>query len=216
MITQHTRESLIAFEESVKIAWEQGELPSLVHLCSGNEGQLLDIFKDIRPQDWLFCSHRAHWHCLLKGMSEERLMENIRNDSSMFNFDRELRIYQSAILGGCCGIAVGVAKAIQEAGKDEWVHCFVGDGGAENGALFSAAVYVTGHRLPCTFHLEDNNRQVDTTKVDRRGYGFGPKNEGYEPVWPPCVRRYEYVSEFPHAGSGCAHQIAFKRTHTLT
>lgn len=215
MITNHTRESLIAFEQRVIDAWNAGELPSLVHICSGNEGQLLNIFQDIRPQDWVFTNHRAHWHCLLKGMSEEQLMENIRNDFSMFSYSRELRIYQSAILGGCCGIAVGVAKAIQESEKDEWVHCFVGDGGSENGALHSAAMYVEGHRLPCTFHLEDNDRQVDTTKLARRGHGWEHHSRGYEPEWPLCVRRYEYKSEFPHAGSGCSHQITFKRTHPL-
>jgi pyruvate dehydrogenase E1 component alpha subunit len=211
---KHTKESLIAFEQKVVEAWEQGELPSLTHICSGNETHLLEIFQDIRPQDWIFTNHRAHYHCLLKGMSEEQLMENIRNDMSMFSYSRELKIYQSAILGGCCGIAVGVAKAIQESGKDEWVHCFVGDGGSENGALHSAAMYVEGHRLPCTFHLEDNDRQVDTSKLVRRGGGWS-KVVAYEPPWPSCVWRYEYKSLYPHAGSGCSHQITFKRTTPL-
>lgn len=217
MITNHSRESLIAFEEKVRQKWEAGDLPSLCHLCGGNEGQLLDIFQGIRPQDWVFLSHRGHYGALLKGMSEERLMEFIESDRSMFIFDKQLRIYQSAILGGTCGIAVGVAQAIKESGEDAKVYVFLGDGATENGALHSAAMYAQGHNLPCKFWIEDNDRQVDTSKMERRGrnYLIYYKDIPYEPKWPDCVQRYEYKPTWPHAGSGCKHQITFKRTTTL-
>ena len=122
MITAHTRESLIAFEAKIQAAWEAGELPSLVHLCGGNEDDLLRIFAEIRPQDWIFISHRGHYHALLKGLPEDRLEMLIRSDRSMFIFDQELRIYQSAILGGCSVIAVGVARAIKDSGEDSRVY----------------------------------------------------------------------------------------------
>jgi len=211
MITQYTRESLMAFEVKVVQEWEAGELPSLLHVCGGNEDQLIEIFQNIREQDWIFTSHRAHYHNLLKGMSEDELMENIRNDRSMFCYSQKLRIYQSAILGGNCGIAVGVAKAIQNSGEDAHVYVFIGDGAADNGCLYEALVYATGHRLPITFIIEDNGRQVDTTIEQRRG-----------PHWldfvmeSPNLRRYQYEARWPHGGSGCAHQIKFKRTHPLT
>lgn len=210
MITTHTRESLIAFEERVRQKWEAGELPSLMHLCGGNEGQLLDIFKSIRPQDWVFLSHRGHYGALLKGMPEDRLMEFIESDRSMFIFDKKLRIYQSAILGGTLGIATGVACAIKQSGEDARVYCFLGDGAEENGALHSAALYATGHNLPIWFVVEDNDRQVDTTREVRRGK-----------LWSrcyfeaPCIMRYEYKPTWGHAGSGCKHQIQFKRTTPL-
>lgn len=210
MITSHRRESLMAFENRIKDLWEAGELPSLIHLCGGNEDQLLEIFQDIRPNDWVFLSHRGHYGALLKGMPEDQLEEFIRRDSSMFIFSKEHRIYQSAILGGNCGIAVGVAKAIQDSGEDAHVFCFLGDGAADNGCLYEALVYATGHRLPVTFIIECNDRQVDTTIEQRRG-----------PHWldfvmeSPNLRRYQYEARWPHGGSGCAHQIQFKRTHPL-
>jgi TPP-dependent pyruvate/acetoin dehydrogenase alpha subunit len=206
---KHTVESLKAFEEHVKTAWENGELPSLIHLCSGNEVKLIEIFEDIRPQDWVFVSHRAHFHCLLKGMSEETLMENIRNDRSMFNFSKELRIYQSAILAGNCGIAVGTAMAIKERGEDAHVHCFLGDGAEESGHFYEAVMFVSGHDLPVTFHIEDNDIQVDTPKLQRRGMERGLLD------FEPCVQRYLYTPHWPHAGSGSKYQITFKRTHPL-
>lgn len=210
MITAHTRESLMAFERKIQLAWEAGELPSLIHLCGGNEDQLLEIFRDVRPNDWVFMSHRGHYHALLKGLPEDELEQFIRRDSSMFIFSKEHRIYQSAILGGCCGIAVGVAKAIQESGEDAHVWCFLGDGAADNGHLYEALLYVTGHRLPVTFVIEDNDRQVDTSIESRRG-----------PHWldfameAPCLCRYQYEARWPHGGSGCAHLIDFKRKHSL-
>lgn len=208
MITNHTRESLIAFEERVRSLWESGEAPSLLHLSGGNEGQLLDIFKQIRKQDWILVSHRAHFHLLLKGFPEDKLLDLIKRDLHMFCYSKELRIYQSAILGGCCGIGVGIAQAIKESGEDAKVFVFVGDGGCENGALHSAAMYASGHRLPIEFWIEDNDRQVDTPKLVRRGTKL-------EPIWPDCVNRYEYTPTWMHAGSGCSHQITFKRTTPL-
>lgn len=210
MITQHTKESLIAFEDGVRQEWERGELPSLLHLCGGNEDQLLAIFRRIRPQDWVFLSHRGHYHALLKGMPEERLLEFIRSDRSMFIFDKELRIFQSAILGGCCGIAVGVAMAIQESGEDAKCYVFIGDGAADNGRIYEAALYATGHDLPIEFIIEDNRRQVDTDVITRRGLCHS-----FMKLESPKIIQYFYKPTWPHAGSGCSHKITFNRTYPL-
>lgn len=205
----HTKLSLIAFENRVKHEWEEGNLPSLVHLCGGNEEQLLHIFEDIRHQDWIFTSHRAHYHCLLKGVSEDELMEHIKADRSMFVFSRKLRIYQSAILGGTPGIAVGVALAIKASGEDAHVHVFIGDASEEQGAFYEAVMFASGHDLPITFHVEDNGRQVDTPTELRRGMTRGLLDA------EPSVQRYRYTPTWPHAGSGTSKKITFKRTHPL-
>lgn len=210
MISNHTKESLIEFENGVKRAWEAGILPSLIHLCGGNEDQLLDIFAEIRPQDWVFASHRAHYHALLKGIPDYEVLDSILSDRSMFMFSKEHRFYQSAILAGNCGIAVGVAMAIKESGEDAHVHCFLGDGAEENGHFYEAVLYASGHDLPVAFHIEDNRIQVDTSQFIRRGMERGLLD--YE----PCVIRYVYKPTYPHAGSGCAHKIVFKRLHPLT
>jgi len=207
----HTKESLIAFELRMKKLWEDGELPSLLHFSGGNEDQLIEIFQRIQPEDYIFTSHRSHYHNLLKGMSEGELESHIREDRSMFVFSKKLRIYQSAILGGCCGIAAGVAKAIKDAGGKERVWCFLGDGAYENGHLFEAALYVTGHELPCTYIVENNDRQVDTRIIDRRG-----PNHLSCSLTAPCIEEYHYQHDWPHTGSGCKNQITFKRTHSLT
>jgi len=212
----HTKESLIAFESRVKELWEAGELPYLIHLCGGNEDQLIEIFSQIEAGDWVFSTHRNHYHALLSGMNPDRLEHLIRTGNSMFVFgspdDERSRMpvnfLTSSILAGTCCIAAGVAHRI----KNEWrqdsssrmprVWCFVGDGAEDEGHFYEAVRFVDGRNLPCTFILEDNDRSVDTNRADRRGDS--------RMIWPECVRKYHYKPVYPHAGSGCKFHIQFK------
>lgn len=201
----HTKDSLIAFEDRVKSAWECGELPYLLHLSGGNEEQLLDLFtNEIQDGDWIFVSHRNHYHSLLAGIPEEQVMANIRAGGSMFSYSRKHRVFSSAILAGNCGIAVGVALALKAAGSKNRVWCFLGDGASENGHFFEAVLYASGHDLPVEFVIENNGMQVDTPTELRRGMTRHPLSS------EPCVRTYSYRAPYPHAGSGCKHHIQFK------
>jgi pyruvate dehydrogenase E1 component alpha subunit len=196
-----TAAELIDFEARVQLLWESGELPFLVHLCGGNENELISIFSEVKEGDWIFSSHRAHYHYLLAGGSKERLEQLIRDGRSMFVFDRQRNFVTSSVLGGTCGIAAGVAWQLKEEQSPNRVWCFLGDGAEEQGHFYESVLFVQGNHLPCTFVIEDNDRSVDTDKARRRG--------GAQIAWPPCVRRYHYKSTWPHAGSGCKHQITF-------
>jgi len=199
-----TKADLIAFEDSVKGLWETGELPYLVHLCGGNEDQLIEIFREVGPQDWVFSSHRSHYHYLLHGGDRDRLLDLIKRGSSMFVFDQERQFVTSSVLAGTCCIAAGVAweLASEMSGADRRPHvwCFLGDGAEDEGHFYEAVRFVQGHNLPCTFVIEDNDRSVDTTKAARKSVPI---------PWPDCVRRYHYTPTYPHAGSGCKHHIKF-------
>lgn len=198
-----TKEQLIAFEDKVKDLWEAGELPYLIHLSGGNEELLIEIFNSVRKGDWIFSNHRNHYHALLAGVPEAKLMRLIQDGKSMFVFDKEHRFLTSSILAGTCCIAAGVAHAIKSEGGSERVWCFLGDGAEEQGHFYEAAHFVEANDLPCTFIIEDNDRSVDTTKAGR---GRGKMLDSlYD-----CVIRYNYKATYPHAGSGCAHRIAFK------
>lgn len=199
-----TREQLITFEQSIRELWEAGELNCLLHLCGGNEGQLIDIFEGINPGDWVFSTHRSHYHFLLAGGAPEVLRQRIIEGDSMFIFDKALNFVSSSILAGTCAMAAGVAAAIKERGGSERVFCFLGDGAEDEGNFYEAVCFVQGRNLPCRFIIEDNNRSVDTDKPSRRGSDF-------HMAWPSCVTRYHYTPTFPHAGSGAAPgSITFK------
>lgn len=197
-----TKEELIAFEWHVKRLWEAGELPFLLHLCGGNEDQLIEIFREVKQGDWIFSSHRSHYHYLLAGGSENVLLEKIKEGRSMFVFSKCLNFLTSSVLAGTCCIAAGVAHTLKEEGSENRVWCFLGDGAEDEGHFYEAVCFVQGMNLPCTFIIEDNDRSVDTARA-RRGR--------FQINWPSCVRRYHYTPTYPHAGSGCRHHIEFKQ-----
>jgi TPP-dependent pyruvate/acetoin dehydrogenase alpha subunit len=201
MTDQMNAQTLIQFENTVKEQWENGELPFLLHLCGGNEQKLIDIFKRFKSGDWVFSSHRSHYHYLLAGGSAERLMGLIRNGRSMFVFDKNINFLTSSVLAGTCCMAAGVAWALKEEESENQVWCFLGDGAEEQGHFYEAVCFVQAHELPCHFIIEDNDRSVDTTKEQRKHYQM---------TWPDCVHRYNYTPTYPHAGSGCKHIIKFK------
>jgi len=109
----HTKESLIAFEERVKQAFLAKQIRSPVHLSGGNEAQLLELFGDVRPTDWVFSTWRSHYHALLHGIPEEWLFNEILAGRSMYLMNREHRFMSSAIVGGMLPIACGVALGIK-------------------------------------------------------------------------------------------------------
>ncbi len=209
-----TEQSLIEFESGIRELWERGQLPSLVHLCGGNETQLLEIFSEIKEGDWIFSTHRTHYHALLAGIEPELLIKRIKEGDSMFVYSRKHNFLCSAVLAGCCGIAAGVAYAFKkwpEGYEEEYkrhVWCFIGDGGEEEGHFYEAAMFVEANDLPCTFIIEDNNRSVDTSRDHRRGAA-----KGLEHLFN-CVRRYHYTPTYPHAGSGCSFKIEFDKEAT--
>jgi TPP-dependent pyruvate/acetoin dehydrogenase alpha subunit len=194
-------QELISFEEKIKFQFELGKLPFLLHLCGGNEEQLVEIFKDIKDVDWVFSTHRSHYHYLLKSGNDKKLEDFIKNGNSMFVFDRGANFFTSSILAGTCSIAAGIAYDIKRRGGSEHVWCFIGDGAEEEGHFYESVLFVDGHNLPCTFIIEDNDRSVDVSKNDRRGDG--------QIEWPSCVRRYHYTPTYPHAGTGCKHWVEF-------
>ncbi len=187
------KEKLIEFEKEIILLWEDAKIPYPVHFSGGNEDQLIEIFKEIQKGDYIFSTHRSHYHYLLAGGSPEKLKEMILGGDSMHVFDKNLNFFTSAIVAGTAAIAAGVALALKKKGSKNKVWCFIGDGAEDEGHFYEAARYVDGWDLPCTFIIEDNNRSVDTPKRERYG-----KNEN---IWPKCVRRYCYIPSYPHVGT---------------
>ena len=106
-----TREELIAFEDEMAALFNAGQIKAPLHLVGGNENALIDIFKNIRPQDHIFCSWRSHYHALLKGVPRELVKQRILEGRSIALCFKEYRMLSSAIVGGICPIATGVAWA---------------------------------------------------------------------------------------------------------
>lgn len=187
------RAELKAFEQDIKACFERGEIKAPVHFAGGNEDQLIEIFRDIRPQDWVLTSWRSHYHCLLKGVPAAEVKAAIIEGRSITLCFAEHRVLSSAIVGGICPIAVGIAAAARLTGEDARVFCFVGDMTAETGIFHESVKYSHNHALPIKWIVEDNGLSVCTETVD----AWGAECEDH-----PSVDRYFYKLTWPHVGIG--------------
>ena len=152
-----TAEELRGFEREVKRLFLAKKIRGPVHLSGGNERPLLEIFQRVQPEDWVFSTHRYHYHYLLKGGKPDYLLLHLMHECTIHLYDRGLRFFTSAIVGGCLPIAVGTALAIKRRGGKERVWCFVGDGATDSGRLFDALRYAASFDLPKVFIEENNN-----------------------------------------------------------
>ncbi|MFZ4681359.1 MAG: thiamine pyrophosphate-dependent enzyme [Terrimicrobiaceae bacterium] len=193
-----TKEDLIAFEEEIAAEFNAAHIAAPVHLYSGNEEEMVAIFQSIQSDDWVLCSWRSHYQCLLKGVPRERVKNEILAGRSISLCFPEHRIFSSAIVGGVLPIATGIAMAIQRAGGTERVHCFLGEMTAETGLAHSCIKYSRNHKLPIRFIVEDNGKSVCTDTRET----WGTDILSYEKNNDPLVHYYRYQTKYPHAGAG--------------
>lgn len=193
-----SRHDLIAFEEEIAAEFNAGNIRSPVHLYDGNEEAIIEIFREIRPQDWVLCSWRSHYQCLLKGVPRERVKAEIMAGRSISLCFPDYRIVSSAIVGGIVPIAVGIALGIRRTQEDARVFCFMGDMTAETGIAHESMKYGRNHQLPITWIIEDNGKSVCTDTRE----AWGCQELSFENSSAVDVRYYRYESRYPHAGAG--------------
>jgi TPP-dependent pyruvate/acetoin dehydrogenase alpha subunit len=204
-----TKAQLIAFSKRIFDVFETGEVPFKIHMSGGNEDELIPLFHQVQPGDWVFSTHRSHYHFLLSGGHPDELERMIREGRSMFVFGRQgqyglqANFLTSSILAGMCCIAAGVALQLKNEESENRCWCFIGDGAEDQGHFAEAVMYVHGNNLPCTFIIENNNRSVDTSETERF-----PQTRGI--IWPPCVYEYAYVPAWQHGGTGTKTWVKFK------
>jgi len=188
-----TEEKLIAFEQEIVDIWEAGKITGPVHLSNGNEKQLIEIFKRVSENDWVFSTWRSHYHWVLKGISADYGKELISQGKSITMCNIDEKFYASAIVGATLSIALGTALSIKKSGGDDKVWVFVGDMSFESGIFYEVHKYARNFDLPLYFVVEDNGISTYTPT---------------EATWnvkrdiPSDVIHYTYKSKFPHYGSG--------------
>ena len=193
-----TKEELISFEDEIAELFNDGKIRSPVHLYSGNENQILNVFSKIRTQDWVFCSWRSHYQCLLKGVPRAVVRDEILAGRSISLCFPDYRIYSSAIVGGVLPIAVGAAMSVKFRGEDAKVYCFLGDMTAETGIAHESIKYSRNHQLPIHFVVEDNAKSVCTDTRE----AWNQPHLTYEGSDDDYVSYYSYSTKYPHAGAG--------------
>jgi len=193
-----TSNELIAFETDIADCFNAALIKAPVHLQDGNEDEMIEIFRMVQPADWLFCSWRSHYQCLLKGVPADQLKKDILAGKSITLCYPEYNIYSSAIVTGNIPIATGTALDIKRNGGTNHVWCFVGDMTSETGSFYENHKYAVNHDLPITFVVENNGKSVctDTLAV------WNQKELTYSKAGIPKVIYYDYETRYPHAGAG--------------
>lgn len=189
-----TPADLIAFEREIADAFNAAKIRAPVHLAGGNERALIDIFRDVKPEDWVLTTWRSHYHCLLKGVPRETLKADIMAGRSITLTYPSHRIVSSAIVGGIVPIALGLAWSIKRNKSGETVWCFVGDMAAATGIFSECEQYAAGHELPMRWVIENNGKSVCTDTQKVWGGEFGGIDVASE--------RYGYDLPWPHSGAG--------------
>lgn len=191
-LVAYDKARLLSFEERIKTAFLAKEIHAPVHLSGGNEEQVLDIFKQVHDQDWVFSTWRSHYHALLKGIPEEQLYQDILDGRSMFINSKEHKFLASSIVGGVLPIALGVAMGAKRLGLDERIWVFIGDMAARTGITHEFMDYARGHELAISVVVEDNGLSTNTPTMEVWGRGHRGPHHHY----------YKYERSVPHVGVG--------------
>jgi TPP-dependent pyruvate/acetoin dehydrogenase alpha subunit len=188
-----SKNDLISFEEKIKSIYEQGRIKAPIHLSGNNEENLIQIFKKINNNDWVFSTWRNHYHALLKKIPQDWLQKEIVAGRSMGINNIKYKFYTSSIVGGIIPIALGIAKSIKMRRQKIKVWVFIGDMTFETGTFHECYKYAKNHKLPIKFVIEDNNMSTNTPT---------------DKVWikksapPKDVIYYKYKRKYPHYGTG--------------
>ena len=202
-MTEITKQYLIDFETEICNLFCEAKIRAPIHLSDGNEEQLIEIFRKIDMNDWVFSNLRSHYHALLHGIDKEWLKKEILSGNSITINKPDQYFFSSALVGGNCPIALGTALALKLKGSTKKVWVFVGDMTAETGIFHECLKYAQNHDLPINFIIEDNNESVGTPT--RTVWGLKevkPSNSGAEKI-APKLYRYSYIKhKYPHVGAG--------------
>jgi TPP-dependent pyruvate/acetoin dehydrogenase alpha subunit len=197
-MSEWTVESLIAFESKIADLFNNGAIRAPVHLSDGSESSIIEIFKSVKTEDWVFCSWRSHYQALLKGVPASRVEAEILAGRSISLCFPDFNFYSSAIVGGQVPIAVGAALSLKRNNQPGHVWCFIGDMTSETGIAQTAIRYSEKHDLPITFVVEDNGISVLTQTRDV----WNSKSLRFEESDSTKILSYKYKSKYPHAGAG--------------
>jgi pyruvate dehydrogenase E1 component alpha subunit len=193
-----TAQELMDFETDIAREFNAGKIRAPVHLYYGNEEAIIAVFRKINAQDWVFCSWRSHYQCLLKGVPPLEVKAEIMAGRSISLCFPKHRILSSAIVTGVLPIALGVALGIKRRKGGEKVWCFMGEMTSETGVAHECIKYARSHSLPIHWVVEDNDKSVCTDT--RKAWNLSKLT--FEDTQAPDITYYRYSSKYPHAGAG--------------
>lgn len=203
-----TKQDLIDFEKEIAEIYATGAIKAPVHLRSGREEQLIDIFTsyNISGNDYVFGYWDSHELALLKGVPRKQVKDSILAGNSIALSFPEFNILCSGIVGSLAGVATGVAWTLKKRNKPGRVFHFCGEMSAETGIFHEAVKYATNFDLPIIFIVGDNDLSVMTKTREvwnnteawfNNCYQFSSIDKVYNKI-----HYFKYTNGYPHSGLG--------------
>lgn len=199
-----TVKDLQEFEEEVASLYKDGKIKAPIHLRVSQDGayerNLIEIFKNIKPEDKIYSYWASHAHCLLKGVPRDQLLTEILKGNSISLSFPEYGILCSGIVGSLIGVAVGNAWALKRQNLPGTVYHFCGDMTAQNGNFYEAVKYSWSHVLPISFIVEDNDLSVMTDTEETWGVPTIDTIKILQESYSTYVKYFKYKNAKPHSG----------------
>ena len=155
-----------AFEERVGELTRASEVHGLVHLSIGQEAVAAGVCRQLRDDDAVYSSHRAHGHAIAKGSPLPALMAELmgRADGLCRGLGGSMHLVDAAhglmgatgVVGGNMPLAIGSALAARMAGSDAVAVVFFGDGAVQGGIFAESVNLAALWRLPVILVCENN------------------------------------------------------------
>ena len=201
------------FEEEISRIYEEKKIYGPIHLRNNNESELIKIFQGVNSEDYVFSAWASHLHALLKGIPADEVKKMIIEGNSITLTFPQYNFFTSAIVGGICPIATGVAWASKQKeklkglkGPRVWI--FIGDMTAFTGIANESITYSINFDLPITWIIEDNKKSVGTPTKNAW-------NQDAESLFESLLEKksiakatnfdikyYQFNSDWPHSGVG--------------
>jgi pyruvate dehydrogenase E1 component alpha subunit len=156
------------FEEAVAGMLERdpASIRCPVHLYTGQEAVAAGVCAPLRPDDYVFSTHRSHGHYLAKGGYMKALAAELLGRQTGCSRGRGGSMHladpahglpgSSAIVAGTIPLAAGAALAFQSRGGDAVAVAFFGDGATNEGVFYETLNFAALRKLPVIFVCENN------------------------------------------------------------
>ncbi len=195
------KKDLEDFEKEIAEIFATGVIHAPVHLRSGREQNLIDIFTDhqITAEDYVFGYWDSHELALLKGVPREEVKQAILDGKSISLCFPEYKVFCSGIVGSLMGTAAGTAWALKNENKKGRAFLFCGDMSSETGIFHEAVKYAVNFDLPVVFVVCDNGLSVMT---DTRAVWGASEPWFLGTKYEKKIIYFRYKNEYPHSGLG--------------
>jgi TPP-dependent pyruvate/acetoin dehydrogenase alpha subunit len=157
------------FEEKLAEDFAAGKIPGFVHLSVGQEANAAGTCANLRREDIITSTHRAHGHVVAKGGNKYSLapmMAEIYGKKTGVNkgkagsqhlSDLEIGVLVAeGIQGTALTMGVGAALNFQLQGKDNVAVAFIGDGTLNTGRFHEGMNMASAWKLPLICYCENN------------------------------------------------------------